>query len=88
MSAKVDPSASSIEEKLLWAVDELAIELPSWAFLNTGTRFKVWQQPGTPRNVEERIDERERGAHRMLDVHYVGPDPQQPADPGLRMHGQ
>jgi L-rhamnose isomerase/sugar isomerase len=57
MSAKIDPSASSIQDKLLWAVDELAIEIPSWAFLNTGTRFKVWQHPGTPRNVQERIDD-------------------------------
>ena len=43
MSAKIDPSASTVAEKLLWAVDELAIEIPSWGFLNTGTRFKVWQ---------------------------------------------
>jgi L-rhamnose isomerase/sugar isomerase len=57
MTATIDASASAIQERLLWAVDELAIELPSWAFLNTGTRFKVWQQPGTPRTVEERIDD-------------------------------
>ena len=57
MTVKIDASASSIQEKLLWAVDELAIEIPSWGFLNTGTRFKVWQQPGTPRTVEEKIDD-------------------------------
>ena len=34
-----------------------AIEIPSWGFVNTGTRFKVWQQPGTPRTVEEKIDD-------------------------------
>ncbi|WP_426120629.1 L-rhamnose isomerase [Kocuria sp. LHG3120] len=32
-----------------------AIELPSWAFGNSGTRFKVFSTPGTPRTVEEKI---------------------------------
>ncbi len=57
MSATIDASASAMQEKLLWAVDELAIEIPSWGFVNTGTRFKVWKQPGTPRTVEEKIDD-------------------------------
>ncbi len=34
---------------------ELAIEVPSWAYGNSGTRFKVFGSPGTPRNVEEKI---------------------------------
>ena len=33
------------------------IELPSWAFGNTGTRFKVFAQPGVPRTVQEKIDD-------------------------------
>src|SRR5215813_8999788 len=33
------------------------IELPSWAFANTGTRFKVFAQPGVPRTVQEKIDD-------------------------------
>jgi len=33
----------------------LKIELPSWAFGNSGTRFKVFGTPGTPRTVEEKI---------------------------------
>jgi L-rhamnose isomerase / sugar isomerase len=33
------------------------IELPSWAFGNTGTRFKVFGQPGVPRTVREKIDD-------------------------------
>jgi L-rhamnose isomerase/sugar isomerase len=57
MTATIDASASSVQERLLWAVDELEIELPSWGFLNTGTRFKVWQQAGTPRTVEEKMDD-------------------------------
>jgi len=32
-----------------------AIELPSWAFGNSGTRFKVVSTPGTPRNVREKL---------------------------------
>src|SRR5437667_7341210 len=33
------------------------IEVPSWAFGNTGTRFKVFAQPGVPRTVGEKIGE-------------------------------
>ncbi len=38
-------------------VRELSIELPSWAFGNSGTRFKVFAQAGVPRTVEEKIDD-------------------------------
>src|SRR5690625_7242833 len=31
------------------------IELPSWAFANSGTRFKVFPQPGVPRDPQEKI---------------------------------
>jgi L-rhamnose isomerase / sugar isomerase len=33
----------------------LAVEVPSWAYGNSGTRFKVFGTPGTPRTVEEKI---------------------------------
>jgi L-rhamnose isomerase / sugar isomerase len=33
------------------------IETPSWAYGNSGTRFKVFAQPGVPRSVEEKIDD-------------------------------
>jgi L-rhamnose isomerase/sugar isomerase len=33
------------------------IELPSWAFGNSGTRFKVFTQPGVPRTPQEKIDD-------------------------------
>jgi L-rhamnose isomerase/sugar isomerase len=36
-------------------LDQLAIEVPSWAYGNSGTRFKVFGSPGTPRTVEEKI---------------------------------
>jgi L-rhamnose isomerase/sugar isomerase len=32
-----------------------AIEVPSWAYGNSGTRFKVFGSPGTPRTVQEKI---------------------------------
>ncbi|WP_127792057.1 L-rhamnose isomerase [Agromyces sp. LHK192] len=32
-----------------------AIELPSWAFGNSGTRFRVFTTPGTPRDPYEKI---------------------------------
>src|SRR3954449_331631 len=31
------------------------IEVPSWAYGNSGTRFKVFGTPGTPRTVEEKV---------------------------------
>ncbi|WP_210480168.1 L-rhamnose isomerase [Naasia sp. SYSU D00948] len=34
---------------------EQAIELPSWAFGNSGTRFRVFGQPGVPRDPFEKI---------------------------------
>lgn len=36
-------------------LDNLEIELPSWAFGNSGTRFKVFGTPGTPRTIHEKI---------------------------------
>jgi len=35
----------------------LAIELPSWAFGNSGTRFKVFPQPGVPRDPFEKVSD-------------------------------
>jgi L-rhamnose isomerase/sugar isomerase len=37
------------------ALEGLAIEVPSWAYGNSGTRFKVFGSPGTPRTVQEKI---------------------------------
>lgn len=36
-------------------LDRLAIEVPSWAYGNSGTRFKVFGQPGVPRDPYEKI---------------------------------
>jgi L-rhamnose isomerase / sugar isomerase len=36
-------------------LERQAIELPSWAFGNSGTRFKVFAQPGVPRDPFEKV---------------------------------
>jgi L-rhamnose isomerase/sugar isomerase len=33
------------------------VETPSWAFGNSGTRFKVFGQPGVPRTAYEKVDD-------------------------------
>ena len=40
---------------VLDTLSTVAIELPSWAFGNSGTRFRVWPTAGTPRSVHEKI---------------------------------
>jgi L-rhamnose isomerase/sugar isomerase len=42
-------------ESISGQLEHLAIEVPSWAYGNSGTRFKVFGSPGTPRSVEEKI---------------------------------
>ena len=42
-------------ETALGRLGELAIEVPSWAFGNSGTRFKVFGTPGTPRTIQEKM---------------------------------
>ena len=42
---------------ILPELSELAIELPSWAFGNSGTRFRVFPQAGVPRDPFEKIED-------------------------------
>lgn len=42
-------------QEIIPDLERLAIELPSWAFGNSGTRFKVFGQPGVPRTAEEKL---------------------------------
>lgn len=39
------------------ALEGQAIELPSWAFGNLGTRFKVFAKAGVPRDPYEKVAE-------------------------------
>ncbi|RNL82425.1 L-rhamnose isomerase [Halostreptopolyspora alba] len=45
------------QERARAALARQEIELPSWAFANSGTRFKVFPQSGVPRTAEEKIDD-------------------------------
>ncbi len=36
-------------------LDDFGIEVPSWAYGNSGTRFKVFTTPGTPRDAFEKV---------------------------------
>jgi L-rhamnose isomerase/sugar isomerase len=47
------PTFSEISDQLA----AQAIELPSWAFGNSGTRFKVFGSPGTPRTIQEKLSD-------------------------------
>ena len=41
----------------LEALAQQTIELPSWAFGNSGTRFKVFGQPGVARDPYEKLED-------------------------------
>jgi L-rhamnose isomerase/sugar isomerase len=42
-------------ERVLEQVDEFVIEIPSWGFANTGTRFGKFLQPGAAGTLEEKF---------------------------------
>jgi L-rhamnose isomerase / sugar isomerase len=46
-------SAQSVHD----AVTKLAVETPSWGYGNSGTRFKVFPQPGVPRDPFEKVED-------------------------------
>ncbi|MGW7518647.1 L-rhamnose isomerase [Streptomyces sp. NPDC054796] len=54
LSGLPDPSAVKA------ALKSQRIETPSWAYGNSGTRFKVFAQPGVPRTPEEKLDDAAR----------------------------
>jgi len=35
----------------------LEVELPTWGFANSGTRFRVFPEPGSPRSTEEKLED-------------------------------
>src|SRR3954454_16573859 len=51
----VNPAAG--KGRIREGLDQFTIELPSWAFGNSGTRFKVFSQPGVPRDPFEKISD-------------------------------
>ncbi|MER5261690.1 L-rhamnose isomerase [Actinosynnema sp. NPDC002837] len=42
-------------QEVLSELDGFTVEVPSWAYGNSGTRFKVFTTPGTPRDPFEKI---------------------------------
>jgi len=44
--------------KIVWkALDKLAVELPSWGFANTGTRFGKFIQPAAATSIQEKFSD-------------------------------
>lgn len=71
-STQLTKSLSPERTQLL---NQLAIELPSWAFGNSGTRFKVFSTAGVPRNPFEKIADAAQvhkytGAAPRVSLHY------------------
>jgi L-rhamnose isomerase/sugar isomerase len=46
---------TTLPPDILAQLEGQGIELPSWAFGNSGTRFRVFTTPGTPRDPFEKI---------------------------------
>lgn len=51
------PLSSAQQEKLNRALDAFRVELPSWAFADTGTRFGKFVQPGAAVTFEEKASD-------------------------------
>ena len=49
------PSSNAGHEKVFAALDSFKIELPSWGFANTGTRFGKFVQPAAATTIEEKF---------------------------------
>ncbi len=46
---------TTLSPEIQSTLEQQGIELPSWAFGNSGTRFRVFPTPGTPRDPYEKI---------------------------------
>ena len=57
IAAVARPASAPALERIDWAMSGIDIEIPSWGFVNTGTRFRVFPQAGVPRTVQEKIDD-------------------------------
>ncbi|RJF44028.1 L-rhamnose isomerase [Actinomyces sp. 2119] len=61
------PSLSDLSAEALSLLQTQTIELPSWAFGNSGTRFRVFTTAGVPRDPYEKIDDVAQ-VHRLTGV--------------------
>jgi L-rhamnose isomerase / sugar isomerase len=60
-------SESKIQEKAFAALDSFQIEIPSWGFANTGTRFGKFLQPGAASTLAEKFSDAGQ-VHRLTGV--------------------
>lgn len=44
-----------IDARVIERINRLRVETPSWGYGNSGTRFKVFAQPGAARTIEEKL---------------------------------
>jgi L-rhamnose isomerase/sugar isomerase len=44
-----------VDGRVIHRINSLRVETPSWGYGNSGTRFKVYAQPGAARTIEEKI---------------------------------
>ena len=49
--------SSADQDRIVAALDRLHIELPSWGFANTGTRFGKYLQPAAAVTTDEKISD-------------------------------
>ncbi|GAA1732651.1 L-rhamnose isomerase [Brachybacterium phenoliresistens] len=69
------PTPSVLPDQVARDLREFSIEVPSWAYGNSGTRFKVFGTPGTPRDPFEKIADaaqthRYTGLAPRVSLHY------------------
>ncbi|MEM6391404.1 MAG: TIM barrel protein [Planctomycetota bacterium] len=82
MTTRIPPAAA---RRALEALDRFAIELPSWGFANTGTRFGKFQQDAAANTLDEKLHDagvvhQLTGACPTVAVHVLW-DFDDPADP-------
>lgn len=57
MTSPLPVAAPDAVSRVAPAVTDLAVETPSWGYGNSGTRFKVFPQPGVPRDPFEKAED-------------------------------
>ena len=50
-------SAATLQEMAFQVLDSFQIEIPSWGFANTGTRFGKFLQAGAASTLEEKFSD-------------------------------
>ena len=68
-------SPTRFPAEIAQALEDFTIEVPSWGYGNSGTRFKVFTTPGTPRDPFEKIADAAQthhftGAAPRVSLHY------------------